>query len=130
MPNNWEGQILLYQTEDERVSVNVRFGDETFWMTQKAISELFGTTAANINIYIKNVLDDDELTAASTIKDFIMVQTESSREVKLKVQSYNLDVLDRVTALISQRKQQLEQLDLLVKSQVGAKCQCRLAVAA
>ena len=81
MPNNQEGQILLYQTDDGKVSVNVRFEDETFWMTQKAVSELFDTTVANINIHIKNILDDDELAADSTIKDFLIVQTEGSRKV-------------------------------------------------
>jgi len=91
MRNNQEGQIFLYQTEDGKVSVNVRFENETFWMTQKALAELFDTTVANINIHIKNILDDDELTADSTIKDFLIVQTEGSREINRKVQFYNLD---------------------------------------
>jgi len=104
MRNNQEGQIFLYQTEDGKVSVNVRFENETFWMTQKALAELFDTTVANINIHIKNILDDDELTADSTIKDFLIVQTEGSREINRKVQFYNLDMVIAVGYRVNSKK--------------------------
>ena len=104
MPNNLEGQILLYQTDDGKVSVNVRFEDETFWMTQKAVSELFDTTVANVNIHIKNIIGDDELTEDSTIKDFLIVQTEGRRKVNRKVQFYNLDMVIAVGYRVNSKK--------------------------
>jgi hypothetical protein len=88
-----EDKIILYTTGSGNVTVSVRFEDENFWMTQKAIAELFETTTANINIHIKNILDDEELDTESTIKDFLIVQTEGSREVSRKVQFYSLDMI-------------------------------------
>jgi hypothetical protein len=73
-------------------------------MTQKAIAELFETTTANINIHIKNILDDEELDAESTIKDFLIVQTEGSREVGRKVQFYSLDMIIAVGYRVSSKK--------------------------
>jgi len=90
---NTEGNIILYQTNDGKVAVNVRFEDETFWLSQKAIAELFDTTIANINIHIKNIFDEEELLEEATIKDFLIVQTEGNREVSRKVQFYNLDAI-------------------------------------
>ncbi|BBB90634.1 MAG TPA: hypothetical protein PKA28_09950 [Methylomusa anaerophila] len=63
-----EDKIILYTTGSGKVTVSVRFEDENFWMTQKAIADLFETTTANINIHIKNILDDEELDSNSTIK--------------------------------------------------------------
>lgn len=88
-----EDKIILYTTNSGNVTVSVRFEDENFWMTQKAIAELFETTTANVNIHIKNILDDEELDTESTIKDFLIVQTEGGREVKRKVQFYSLDMI-------------------------------------
>jgi hypothetical protein len=88
-----EDKIILYTTNSGKVTVSVRFEDENFWMTQKAIAELFETTTANISIHIKNILDDEELDSDSTIKDFLIVQTEGSREVIRKVQFYSLDMI-------------------------------------
>lgn len=61
MGNMAEGKIVLYQTDNGKVSVHVHFEDETFWLTQKAMAELFDTTVANINIHIKNIFDAEEL---------------------------------------------------------------------
>ena len=88
-----EDKIILYTTDSGNVTVSVRFEDENFWMTQKAIADLFETTTANINIHIKNILDDEELDADSTIKDFLIVQTEGDRKVNRKVQFYSLDMI-------------------------------------
>ena len=82
MLNNNEGQILLYQTDDGKVSVNVRFEGETFWMTQKAISELFDVQIPAINKHLKNIYDEEELEPDTTISKKEIVQTEGSRNVK------------------------------------------------
>ncbi|RJX21547.1 MAG: cell filamentation protein Fic [Desulforudis sp.] len=99
-----EDKIILYTTDSGNVSVSVRFEDENFWMTQKAIAELFETTTANINIHIKNILDDQELDADSTIKDFLIVQTEGKREVSRKVQFYSLDMIIAVGYRVNSKK--------------------------
>jgi hypothetical protein len=99
-----EDRIILYTTGSGNVTVSVRFEDENFWMTQKAIAELFETTTANINIHIKNILDDEELDTESTIKDFLIVQTEGSREVSRKVQFYSLDMIIAVGYRVNSKK--------------------------
>jgi hypothetical protein len=101
---NREDRIILYTTNSGNVTVSVRFEDEDFWMTQKSIAELFETTTANINIHIKNILDDEELDAISTIKDFLIVQTEGSREVGRKVQFYSLDMIIAVGYRVNSKK--------------------------
>jgi hypothetical protein len=99
-----EEKIILYTTGSGNVTVSVHFEDENFWMTQKAIAELFETTTANINIHIKNILDDEELDADTTIKDFLIVQTEGSREVGRKVQFYSLDMIIAVGYRVNSKK--------------------------
>lgn len=99
-----EDKIILYTTDSGKVTVSVRFKDENFWMTQKAIAELFETTTANINIHIKNILDDEQLDSSSTIKEFLIVQTEGSREVSRKVQSYSLDMIIAVGYRVNSKK--------------------------
>jgi len=99
-----EDKIILYTTDRGNVTVSVRFEDENFWMTQKAIAELFETTTANINIHIKNILDDEELDADSTIKDYLIVQTEGSRKVSRKMQFYSLDMIIAVGYRVNSKK--------------------------
>ncbi len=99
-----EGEILLYQTDDTNVSISVYFYDETFWVTQKAMAHLFNTTVANINIHIKNIYDEMELDSASTIKDFLIVQTEGTRHVKRSVQHYNLDMIIAVGYRVNSKR--------------------------
>jgi hypothetical protein len=99
-----EDKIILYMTDSGKVTVSVRFEDENFWMTQKAIADLFATTTANINIHMKNILDDQELDSNSTIKDFLIVQTEGSRKVNRKVQFYSLDMIIAVGYRVNSKK--------------------------
>lgn len=88
-----KSQIIIYQTESGETKIDVRFQDETVWLTQKLMAELFQTTVANINIHITNILKEGELEEKSTIKDFLIVQTEGGRQVKRKQKFYNLDVI-------------------------------------
>ncbi len=99
-----EDKIILYTTDSGHVTVSVHFEDENFWMTQKAIAELFETTTANINIHIKNIIEDEELDAGSTIKDFLIVQTEGGRKVNRQVQFYSLDMIIAVGYRVSSKK--------------------------
>lgn len=87
------GEMLIYQSGDGRVRLETRLENETLWMTQSQIAELFQTTVANINIHIKNILDEGELTEAATIKDFLIVRLEGQREVQRNIAHYNLDMV-------------------------------------
>lgn len=98
------GNIILYHTDDGKVTVSVQFEDETFWMTQKALSEIFDTTVANINMHIRNIIDDEELDGEATIKESLIVQIEGNREINRKVQLYNLDMVIAVGYRVNSKK--------------------------
>jgi len=88
-----KGEIILYQSEDGIVKIDVRLENETVWLTQKSMAELFQTTVPNINMHLKNIFDEGELQPESTIKDFLIVRVEGSREVNRTIDFYNLDVI-------------------------------------
>jgi hypothetical protein len=88
-----KGEILLYQSEDGIVKIDVRLEGETVWLTQKSMAELFQTTVPNINMHLKNIFDEGELQPESTIKDFLIVRFEGSREVSRKIDFFNLDAI-------------------------------------
>lgn len=90
---NEEKEVLLYETEDGKVNVSVFFYDETFWLSQKAMAELFGVDVTTINYHIKGIFDSNELTESSTIGIFPIVQTEGKRQIKRNVRCYNLDLI-------------------------------------
>ena len=93
LENMEQNKIVLYQSEDGLVSVDVIFHDETFWLTQRAMSELFTTTTQNITVHLKNIYDDGELNADTTCKEFLQVQQEGGREVRRAVKYYDLDAI-------------------------------------
>jgi hypothetical protein len=86
-------QIIIYQTENGETKLDVRFQDETVWLTQKLMAELFQTSIPNINIHLKNIFEEGELEENRTIKDFLIVQKEGAREIKRKQIFYNLDAI-------------------------------------
>ena len=86
-------QIIIYQTESGETKLDVRFQDETVWLTQKLMAELFQTTPQNITIHLKNIFEEGELEEKATCKDFLQVQIEGGREVKRKRAYYNLDAI-------------------------------------
>ena len=88
-----ESQLIIYQSEDGQTKIDVRLQDETVWLTQKMMAELFQTTVPNINMHLKNVYEEGELDETSTIKDFLIVRTEGARKVQRKVDFYNLDAI-------------------------------------
>jgi len=92
MQNN-QLPFLLYKTEDENISVEVRFEDETVWLTQAQLCELFQKSKATISEHIKNVFEEGELDAMATVRKFRTVQKEAGREVKRDIDYYNLDVI-------------------------------------
>jgi len=87
------GDILIYQTEGGQTKIEVRLEGETLWLNQAGLAELYQTTTPNINIHIKNIYDEAELDQEATVKDYLIVQTEGSRQVSRQVKHYNLDMI-------------------------------------
>ncbi len=88
-----DSELLLYQTEDGQTRVQVRLEDETVWLTQKQLGELFQKSVPTINEHIQNIYEEGELQSVPTIRNFRIVQTESGREVERDISFYNLDVI-------------------------------------
>jgi len=87
------GEIVLYQTEDGQTRVECRFVDETLWLSQALIAELFQVTVATVNEHIKNILDEGEVPPGPTIRSFRIVRREGPREVDREIEHYNLDAI-------------------------------------
>jgi hypothetical protein len=88
-----ESSLILYQTEDGRTRVQCRFEDETLWLTQVQLSELFQTSVPNINFHLKAIYAEGELAQEATIKSHLIVRSEGSREVSRQVLHYSLPVI-------------------------------------
>lgn len=87
------GELILYTTEDGAASVRLRADGGTVWLSQLEMAELFQTSTPNINIHIKNVLDEGELAPEATIKEDLIVRQEGGRQVRRAVKFYNLDMI-------------------------------------
>lgn len=102
-----QGEIVVYQMEDGKVKLDVRLQDETVWLTQQLIAELFQTTVPNISMHIRNIYEEAELTPEATIKKFLTVRREGRRDVRRDMDFYNLDMIIsvgyRVKSLIATR---------------------------
>lgn len=87
------GKILIYQNEKGNTKIDVYFTDETIWMTQKSMAELYQTSPQNITMHIRNIYEDGELIVDSTCKDYLQVQSEGDRDVRRSRKFYNLDMI-------------------------------------
>lgn len=85
--------ILFYETANEKLTIEVFYEDETFWLSQKKMAELFGKDVRTINDHLKNIFDSGELVAKSTIRNFRIVQKEGNRNVQRQIDFYNLDAI-------------------------------------
>ncbi len=88
-----ESQIIIYKAEDGQTKIDVRFENETVWLSQKQLAELFQVAVPTVNEHIKNIYTENELSQDSTIRNFRIVQKEGSRQVARKVDYYNLDLI-------------------------------------
>lgn len=88
--------FVIFQTKTWKVNIDVFFKDETLWLTQKKMSELFETTPQNITLHLKNIFESWELSENSTCKDFLQVQKEWNREISRNFKYYNLKVITAV----------------------------------
>jgi len=102
-----KGEIIVYQSEDGRIKLEVRLQDETVWLTQQLIAELFQSTVPNISMHIRNIFEEGELAPEATIKKFLTVRREGNRDVRRELEFYNLDMIIsvgyRVKSLIATR---------------------------
>lgn len=97
-------RFLMYHSAEQNISVNAVIRDETIWLTQKAMAELFDCTPDNISLHLKNIFADGELDENSTTEDFSVVQTEGARQVKRKTKFYNLDAIISVGYRVNSRR--------------------------
>jgi hypothetical protein len=88
-----KGQFLVYQAEDGKLKLDVRFEEESVWLTQQLMAELFQTTKQNISLHIQNIYEEGELVSGETVKKYLTVRVESNREVKRQLDYYNLDMI-------------------------------------
>jgi len=91
--NENRSEIILYQTEDGQTKIEVRLEDETVWLTQAVIAELFQSSPQNITLHLKNIYAEGELVESATCKDFLQVQQEGARFVQRMRKFYNLEAI-------------------------------------
>lgn len=85
--------LILYTTEDGRSQIKLRAQEQTVWLTQLEMAELFDATKQNISLHLKNIFEDGELDPVATVKESLTVQIEGSRQVQRPVTLYNLDAI-------------------------------------
>ncbi len=87
------GRMLIYQNEKGDTKIDVYFSDETIWMTQKTMCELYQIAKSSVSEHIKNIFLDGELDESSTVRKFRTVQVEGTRQVTRNIEYYNLDMI-------------------------------------
>ena len=90
---NSTAEFLIFTAQEGGASIEARYEDETIWLTQRLMAELFGTTRANITLHLRNIYDSGELAESATCKDFLHVRQEGQRQVSRQVAHYNLDAI-------------------------------------
>ena len=88
-----QSELILYQAEDGSTKIEVRLQDETVWLTQAQMVNLFQTTKQNLSLHIRNIFEEGELNEISTVKEYLTVRTEGKRQVQRELKFYNLDVI-------------------------------------
>jgi len=90
---NNQSEIVIYQSDDGRIRLETRLENETLWMTQSQMADLFQTTQQNISLHIQNIYEEGELNADATHKKSLWVRQEGNRQVERELDTYNLDVV-------------------------------------
>jgi hypothetical protein len=99
-----ESSILLYETEDGKVNVDVILKDETIWLSQKGMADLFDCSSDNIGLHLKNIFIEEELYRNSTTEKISVVRKEGNRNIKRKIEFYNLDAIIAVGYRVNSKK--------------------------
>ena len=90
---NEKGLIIIYNSKNNTINVEVKLIDENMWLTQDQIVQLFESSKANISEHIKNILSEGELKVEATVRNFRIVQNEGTREVSRNIRHYNLEMI-------------------------------------
>ena len=88
-----ESNMLLYETDEGKINVDVILKDETIWLTQKSMADLFECSSDNISLHLKNIFKENELDRNSTTDIFSVVRKEGNRNVNRELEFYNLDMI-------------------------------------
>lgn len=98
------GEILLYSYEGSKTYIDVYFQDETFWLTQSGMAELFDCSSDNISLHLKNIYEEEELIREATTEKFSVVRKEGNRQVNRTMDFYNLDAIIAVGYRVNSKK--------------------------
>lgn len=93
LPAPKDAKILIYQSDAGEVRLEVRLQDETVWLTQNLMAELYQTTKQNISLHVQNIYEEGELSPEATVKEYLTVRQEGSRSVQRRLDYYNLDMI-------------------------------------
>ncbi|NVP24219.1 hypothetical protein [Treponema phagedenis] len=104
MSDRNEFKFLIYSSDAENAFVNVLVKDETIWLTQKSMAELFDCTSDNISLHLKNIYRDGELNEAATIEEFSVVQTEGNRQVERRVSLEEIKCIEAIAKSTAKNK--------------------------
>ena len=99
-----ESNILLYEAEEGNVNVDVILKDETIWLTQKSMAEVFDCSSDNVSLHLKNIFEDNELDKNSTTEKISVVRKEGNRNVNRELEFYNLDAIIAVGYRVNSKK--------------------------
>ncbi|MDE2663486.1 MAG: virulence protein RhuM/Fic/DOC family protein [Gemmatimonadota bacterium] len=97
-------EVIVYEVADGDVRVDVRVEQDTVWLTQRQMAEVFGTTPENVLMHLRNVFSSGELKAERTTKDFLAVRTEGKRQVRRNLKHYNLDAIISVGYRVNSKR--------------------------
>src|SRR5680860_808272 len=91
--NTKNNQIIIYSTKDGEMKLEVKLENETVWLSQKQMAELFDCSPRNVGLHLQNIYNEAELSENQTTKDYFLVQKEGNKEVKRPIKHYNLDAI-------------------------------------
>ena len=94
-------EIIFYQTEDGRTRIQCRFENETIWLTQALIAELFQTTPQNVTLHLKAIYEEGEVVETATCKDYLQVRIEGGREIRRTLRHCSLPAILDVLSVVS-----------------------------
>jgi len=96
--------IEIYKSKDSQIEVRVKFEQDTVWLSQRQMAELFDKDTDTIGLHLKNIFADEELEEKSTTEFFSVVQNEGKREVKRNIKFYNLDAIISVGYRVNSKR--------------------------
>jgi hypothetical protein len=99
-----ESAIKIYQTDDGQTKIDVKFNNDTVWLTQRQMAQLFDKDSDTIGLHLKNIYQSGELEELSTTEDSSVVQQEGKRQVQRKIKLYNLDAIISVGYRVNSKR--------------------------